>query len=86
LEAERQGNKFIVHNYGHGGAGITMSWGCAQEIVVGTLEASIDFTYENTIEGSVSTAKLSPITAELTGKITPSAEQKAILTFEKPGK
>jgi D-amino-acid oxidase len=33
LEPEIVSTKFIVHNYGHGGAGITLSWGCAQEVV-----------------------------------------------------
>src|SRR5688572_13468195 len=27
VEAERLGNKLLVHNYGHGGAGVTLSWG-----------------------------------------------------------
>jgi D-amino-acid oxidase len=29
VEAERMGEKLLVHNYGHGGAGITLSWGTA---------------------------------------------------------
>ena len=30
LEAERFGDKTLVHNYGHGGAGVTLSWGCSE--------------------------------------------------------
>ncbi len=33
LERESLGGKTIVHNYGHGGAGFTLSWGCAKEVV-----------------------------------------------------
>ncbi len=33
VEAHRVGPKLLVHNYGHGGAGITLSWGTAEQAV-----------------------------------------------------
>lgn len=31
VAAERVGQKLLVHNYGHGGAGVTLSWGTASQ-------------------------------------------------------
>lgn len=33
LELEARPEGVIVHDYGHGGAGVTLSWGCAAEVV-----------------------------------------------------
>ena len=30
VKAEKLGEKLVIHNYGHGGAGITLSWGISQ--------------------------------------------------------
>ena len=38
LEIERVAGKHVVHNYGHGGAGVTLSWGCAREAAALVLE------------------------------------------------
>ncbi|TDG45678.1 hypothetical protein AWZ03_007953 [Drosophila navojoa] len=41
LEAERRGNKLLIHNYGHGGSGVTLCWGCADDVLNLLLAAKV---------------------------------------------
>lgn len=41
VRAERIGSKRVVHNYGHGGCGVTLSWGTAHLAVEEALDAGV---------------------------------------------
>lgn len=32
IRLEHERDTRIIHNYGHGGSGVTLSWGCADEV------------------------------------------------------
>ena len=42
LESEPLGDSVLWHNYGHGGAGISMAWGCAAEITRAVLGVIVE--------------------------------------------
>src|SRR5947207_7620657 len=41
VRAEKMGDKTIVHNYGHGGGGVTLSWGSASLAVPLAMQSGV---------------------------------------------
>ncbi|HAS42456.1 MAG TPA: FAD-binding oxidoreductase [Microscillaceae bacterium] len=41
LRLEKEPHKRIIHNYGHGGAGFSVSWGCAEAVAQLVAKASV---------------------------------------------
>jgi glycine/D-amino acid oxidase-like deaminating enzyme len=53
VEAERLGDKLLVHNYGHGGAGVTLSWG--------TSSLAVDIARDFLQTGTLTTDAVRPL-------------------------
>jgi glycine/D-amino acid oxidase-like deaminating enzyme len=48
VRLERDTGTCIIHNYGHGGSGVTLSWGCALEVVDRIEQAHVTRLVEET--------------------------------------
>jgi D-amino-acid oxidase len=57
VDAERLGDKLLVHNYGHGGAGVTLSWGTASLAV----DLARDFMQTGSLPQAVPTNLTRPL-------------------------
>jgi hypothetical protein len=54
LDSEHLGEKLIVHNYGHGGAGAALAWSCAvrvAQLVAGARRRESSWRDDRTVVG-----------------------------------
>ncbi|HEX7158344.1 MAG TPA: FAD-dependent oxidoreductase [Edaphobacter sp.] len=76
LDIERVGDKVVVHNYGHGGSGWSLSWGSADVVVKKALEA-LDGSREVAVVGCGALGLTAAITAQRAGlKVTIYAKER----------
>ena len=76
LDVERVGDKFVVHNYGHGGSGWSLSWGSA-DVVVRKALAAADGKRDLAVLGCGALGLTAAITAQRAGfKVTIYAKER----------
>ena len=66
MDVERVGDKLVVHNYGHGGSGWSLSWGSADAVVRRALEAKPE-TRECAVLGCGALGLTAALTAQRMG-------------------
>jgi D-amino-acid oxidase len=76
IEAERVGDKTVVHNYGHGGSGWSLSWGSAA-VAIGKAMPALDGRRELAVIGCGAMGLTSALTAQRAGlKVTIYAKER----------
>jgi len=80
MDVERVGDKFVVHNYGHGGSGWSLSWGAAQVATASALSA-LDGNRDLAVIGCGALGLTAAITAQRAGlRVTIYARERAPYT------
>jgi D-amino-acid oxidase len=80
MDVERVGDKLVVHNYGHGGSGWSLSWGAAQVATASALTA-LDGNRELAVIGCGAFGLTAAITAQRAGfKVTIYARERSPYT------
>lgn len=60
IEIDEIDDKLIVHNYGHGGAGVTLSWGCSLKVLQYIKQSGAKIPPDNHLKNEADQNKLKP--------------------------
>lgn len=75
LQTGKLGSRTVVHNYGHGGCGVTLSWGCAELVAEMVRESAGEKAAVTVLGGGVTGLTSALVLAEQGHKVTVVAER-----------